>query len=53
VAEAHTGMKLSEADFAAFMDDLQKVLAKLAVPARETNEVIAAFNGLKPEVVGR
>ena len=27
-------------------------LAKLKVPARETNEVIGAFNGLKPEVVG-
>jgi hemoglobin len=52
MVEAHTGMKLSDADFAAFMDDLQKVLAKMKVPARETNEVIGAFNGLKPEVVG-
>jgi hemoglobin len=52
MVEAHTGMKLSDADFAAFMDDLTKVLAKLKVPARETNEVIGAFNGLKPEVVG-
>jgi hemoglobin len=49
---AHTGMKLSHADFAAFMDDLQRVLAKLNVPARETHEVLGAFNGLEPEVVG-
>jgi len=49
---AHTGMKLSDADFAAFMDDLQQVLAKVKVPARETKEVLDAFNGLKPEVVG-
>ena len=49
---AHTGMKLSDADFAAFMDDLQQVLAKMKVPARETKEVVDAFNGLEPEVVG-
>jgi hemoglobin len=52
MTEAHTGMKLSDADFAAFMDDLQQVLAKMKVPARETKEVVDAFNGLRPEVVG-
>jgi hemoglobin len=49
---AHTNMKLSDADFAAFMDDLTKTLAKLNVPKRETDEVLAAFTGMKPDVVG-
>lgn len=52
MVEAHTRMKLRDADFAAFMDDLQQVLAKLKLPARETHEVLDAFHGLKPEVVG-
>ncbi|MEO8703339.1 MAG: group 1 truncated hemoglobin [Kofleriaceae bacterium] len=49
---SHTGMKLSDAHFAAFMDDLAKVLAKLKVPERETKEVLGAFDSLKSEVVG-
>jgi hemoglobin len=49
---AHTNMHLADADFAAFMDDLAKVLAKLNVPKRETDEVLGAFNGLKGDVVG-
>lgn len=52
MTEAHTGMKLTQAHFDAFMDDLQKVLAKLNVPKRETDEVLGAFRGLQPEVVG-
>jgi hemoglobin len=50
--DAHTGMKLSEADFAAFMDDLQQVLVKLKVPKRESDEVLGAFDGMKGDVVG-
>jgi hemoglobin len=50
--DAHVGMKLTDAEFAAFMDDLQKVLAKLNVPARETKEVVAAFDGMRGDVVG-
>jgi hemoglobin len=50
--EAHTGMKLKEEDFAAFMDDLQKTLVKMNVPERERGEVLGAFNGLKGDVVG-
>ena len=49
---AHTNMHLAAADFEAFMDDLTKVLAKFKVPKREAEEVIGAFNGLKPDVVG-
>ncbi len=53
MTDAHTGMKLTAAHFDAFMDDLEKVLAKLNVPARETGEVLAAFRGLQPQVVAR
>ncbi len=49
---AHTGMKLRAQDFDAFMDDLQKTLAKLNVPARETGEVVAAFRSMQADVVG-
>lgn len=50
--DAHTGMKVTQADFDAFMDDLAKTLAKLEVPARESGEVIAAFQGMQADVVG-
>lgn len=49
--EAHTGMHLKDEDFEAFMDDLQKTLAKLNVPARESGEVVAAFRSMKTDVV--
>jgi hemoglobin len=52
MADAHVGMKLTADEFAAFMDDLQKVLAKLKVPPRETKEVVAAFDGMRGDVVG-
>jgi hemoglobin len=49
--ESHTGMKVKEEHFAAFMDDLGKVLDELEVPAREKGEVLGAFTSLKPDVV--
>lgn len=50
--EAHTNMKLTDQDFDAFMDDLEKVLTKLNVPAREKGEVLSAFRGMHDDVVG-
>jgi len=52
MVEAHTGMKVTKPDFDAFIDDLVKTLAKLKVPERETNEVLAAFKGMEADVVG-
>jgi hemoglobin len=49
--ESHTGMKVKEEHFTAFMDDLAKTLDELEVPAREKGEVLAAFNSLKADVV--
>jgi hemoglobin len=48
---SHTGMKVKEQDFAAFMDDLGKTLDELNVPAREKGEVLDAFAGMKADVV--
>ncbi|MEO7097002.1 MAG: group 1 truncated hemoglobin [Polyangiales bacterium] len=49
---AHTGMKLSQADFDAFMDDLSKTLIKLKVPEPQQGEVVAAFRAMQTDVVG-
>lgn len=49
--ETHTGMKVHDEHFAAFMEDLGKTLDELKVPAREKGEVLAAFEGMKPDVV--
>lgn len=49
---AHTGMKVTEEAFAAFMEDLEKVLVKFNVGEREKGEVLAAFTGMKADVVG-
>lgn len=49
--ESHTGMKVREEHFDAFMDDLGKTLDKLNVPAREKGEVLAAFEGMRADVV--
>jgi len=49
---AHTNMHLADKDFDAFIDDLTKTLAKLNVPKREAGDVIGAFKGMQPDVVG-
>ncbi|MEO8553644.1 MAG: group 1 truncated hemoglobin [Kofleriaceae bacterium] len=51
--ESHATMHVTAAAFDAFIDDLTKTLAKLNVPAPETREVLAAFNGMRADVVTR
>ena len=51
--ESHTGMGVKQEHFDAFMDDLDKTLTKLDVPAREKGEVIAAFNGMQGDIVNK
>lgn len=51
--ESHTGMGVKQEHFDAFMDDLDKTLTKLNVPAREKGEVIGAFNGMQGDIVGK
>lgn len=49
---AHTGMKLSQADFNALAEDAAKVLDKFKVPAQEKGEVMGMLGGLQGAVVG-
>ena len=51
--EAHKGMKITDADFNALVDDLTKALDKFKVPAKEKGELLGALGGLKPDIVGQ
>jgi len=50
---AHTGMKLSDAEFTALAEDTIKALYKFSVPATEKGEVMGMLGGLKGDVVNR
>lgn len=50
---AHTGMKLTDAEFMALAEDTTKALNKFKVPAKEQNEVIGLLASLKGDVVNR
>jgi len=49
----HTGMKITDADFDALVEDLAKSLDKFQVPATEKGELLGALGGLRPEIVGK
>ena len=49
---AHTGMKITEADFNALVEDLVKSLDKFKVPEKEKNELLTALGGMKGDIVG-
>ena len=51
--DAHTGMKITDAEFGALVEDLVKSLDKFKVPAREKNELLGALGGMKADIVGR
>ena len=51
--DAHTGMKITDAEFTALVEDLVKSLDKFKVPAKEKNELLGALGGMKPDIVGR
>ena len=50
--EAHQGMKITEADFNALVEDLTKSLDKFKVAEREKNELLGALGGMKGDIVG-
>ena len=50
--DAHTGMKITEADFNALVEDLTKSLDKFKVAEREKNELLGALGGMKGDIVG-
>ncbi|HEY4239533.1 MAG TPA: group 1 truncated hemoglobin [Kofleriaceae bacterium] len=49
--DSHATMKVGEAAFAAFIDDLTKTLDKFKVGPREKQEVLSSFNAMKADVV--
>jgi hemoglobin len=49
---AHTGMKITEDDFNAFVGDLVKALDKHHVAERDKNELLGALGGMKGDIVG-
>jgi hemoglobin len=51
--EAHTGMHITDAQFAALVGDLKKSLDKFRVPAPEQTELLTALGGMKPDIVNR
>ena len=50
---AHSGMKSTDAEFDAVVDDLVKSLDKLKVPAPEKDELLSALGRMKKDIVGQ
>jgi hemoglobin len=50
---AHRGMRITDADFGALVEDLVKSLDKFKVPAPEKGELLGALGGMKPQIVGQ
>ena len=51
--DAHTGMKITDAEFGALVEDLVKSLDKFKVPAEEKDELLSALGGMKGDIVGK
>ena len=51
--DAHTGMRITDADFNALVEDLVKSLDKFKVGAQEKSELLAALGSMKPDIVNR
>ena len=50
---AHNGMRITDAQFNALVEDLVKSLDKFKVPQREKDELLAVLGPMKPDIVGR
>ncbi len=53
MVETHTGMKITEDEFTALVEDLIKALDKFNVPEKEKNELLGALGGMKGDIVGK
>jgi len=47
----HAGMRISDADFAALVEDLKGALDKFKVPAAEQNDLLAVLGPMKSDIV--
>jgi hemoglobin len=50
--DVHTGMKITDDEFAAIAADLKASLDKFNVPQKEQDELMAAVGGTKDQIVG-
>ena len=48
---AHKGMRISDADFNALVEDLVKTLNKFNVPAKEQGELLGILGPMKAQIV--
>jgi len=53
MVDAHKGMKITEAEFTAMVEDLVKALDKFKVQKKEKDELLAALGGMKGDIVGK
>jgi hemoglobin len=51
MADSHAHLKISAAEWEAFLDDFQQTLNKFAVPAEEQEELKAIVNSTRPDIV--
>ena len=51
--EAHRGMHITDAQFGALVEDLQKSLNKFKVPEKEQADLLAVLGPMKPAIVGQ
>ena len=50
---AHKGMNITDAQFNALVEDLQKSLNKFKVPEKEQSDLLAVLGPMKPQIVGQ
>ena len=50
---AHKGMNITDAQFGALVEDLQKTLNKFKVPDKEQGELLAVLGPMKGQIVGQ
>jgi hemoglobin len=51
--DAHKGMKITDAEFNALVEDLVKSLDKFKVGTQEKNDLLGALGGMKPDIVNQ
>ena len=53
MVDAHKGMKITDVEFTALVEDLVKALDKFKVPKAEKDELLGALGGMKKDIVGK
>lgn len=51
--EAHSGLRLTDQDFSAFVEDLVAAMTELNVPKASQDKLLAVLLPMKPQVVGQ